>query len=60
MSMHFSRFRRWLQRPATDNATQREADSVKEKRDLARLSQSDTPGPWPAGTVTPDRTPKEQ
>jgi hypothetical protein len=52
----FTRIRRWFEGPAVDPATQREADSAKEKGDLARLSQ-DVPA-FNAGTVTPDRTPK--
>jgi len=56
----FARFRRWFQGPATDRDTQRKAEAVKEKRDQARLSQSDTPGPWPAGTVTSDQGPKSE
>jgi hypothetical protein len=53
----FARLREWFRGPAVDRATQREAVSVKEKRDLARLSQSDAPGLY-AGIVTPDRMPK--
>ena len=37
---------------------QREVDSVKEKSDLAKLSQT-TPE-FNTGTVTPDRTPKPE
>ena len=54
----FTRIRRWFAGPAVDRTTQREADSVKEKTDLARLSQ-DTPG-IATGTVTPDRTPEPE
>jgi hypothetical protein len=53
----FARLRKWFRGPAVDRATQREALSVKERSDLARLSQSDSPGLY-AGIVTPDRTPK--
>ena len=53
----FARMRDWFRVPALDRATQREAASVKERRDLARLSQSDAPG-FLGGIVTPDRTPK--
>jgi hypothetical protein len=52
-----ARLRRWFRGPAVDRAAQREAQSVKERKDLARLSQSDAPGLY-AGTVTPDRGPK--
>src|SRR4051812_23711150 len=52
----FSRIRRWFAGPVVDPATQREADSVKERKELAGLSQ-DTPTNF-SGTVTPDRTPK--
>jgi hypothetical protein len=51
----FSRIRRWFAGPAVDRTTQREADSVKEKGDMAKMSQ-DVPA-FNAGTVTPDRTP---
>jgi hypothetical protein len=51
----FTRIRRWFAGPAVDRATQREVDSAKERKDLARLSQ-DTPTVY-SGTVTPDRTP---
>jgi len=54
----FTRIRRWFAGPAVDRTTQREADSVKEKTDLARLSQ-DTPTNF-SGTVTPDRTPEPE
>jgi len=53
-----TRIRRWFAGPAVDRTTQREADSVKEKTDLARLSQ-DTPTNF-SGTVTPDRTPEPE
>ncbi len=56
MSM-FARLRQWFRGPPVDRATQREALSVKERSDLARLSQSDSPGLY-AGIVTPDRTPR--
>jgi hypothetical protein len=54
----FTRIRRWFAGPAVDRATHREVDSVKEKNDLARLSQ-DVPG-FNSGTVTPDRTAKPE
>jgi hypothetical protein len=54
----FARIRRLFQGPAVDRTTQREADSVKDKNDLARLSQ-DVPTVY-SGTVTPDRTPKPE
>jgi hypothetical protein len=52
-----ARLRSWFRGPAVDSATRRDAVSVKERRDLARLSQSDAPGLY-AGLVTPDRTPR--
>ena len=52
----FARLREWRRAPAVDRATQREAASVKERRDMARLSQSEAPGLY-AGIVTPDCTP---
>jgi len=54
----FTRIRRWFAGSAVDHATEREVASVKERNDLARLSQ-DTPG-IATGTVTPDRTPKPE
>lgn len=53
-----SRIRRWFDGPGVDRATQREADGAKEKGDMAKLSQ-DMPA-FNAGTVTPDRTPKQK
>ena len=54
----FARIRRWFAGPAVDRATQREVDSVKERNDLARLSQ-ETPTNY-SGTVTPDRNLKPE
>jgi hypothetical protein len=52
----FARLRQWFRGPAVDRATARDLDAIKEKRVQVRLSQSDSPSPFPGGIVTPDRT----
>jgi hypothetical protein len=39
----FGRVRRWWQGPAVDRATQHDADTLAEKRDMIRIWQGDSP-----------------
>jgi hypothetical protein len=55
----FTRFRSWLQGPPAEDQARKQAERMKDKRDNLKASQSDSPGPWPAGIVTPDRVSKD-